>query len=72
MVFNGLLRVSSNMEMVPDLAESFEASEDGTRYTFTLRKDVRWHDGTPFTSADVACTMDALLDPATNTVRRSQ
>lgn len=72
MVFNGLLRVSSNMEMVPDLAESFEASEDGTRYTFTLRKDVRWHDGTPFTSADVAFTMDALLDPATNTVRRSQ
>jgi len=72
MIFNGLLRVSSNMEMVPDLAESFEASEDGKRYTFTLRKDVRWHDGTPFTSADVAFTMDALLDPATNTVRRSQ
>jgi len=72
MVFNGLLRVSSNMEMVPDLAESFEASEDGKRYTFTLRKDARWHDGKPFTSADVAFTMDALLDPATNTVRRSQ
>ena len=72
MVFNGLLRVSSNMEMVPDLAESFEASEDGKRYIFTLRKDVRWHDGKPFTSADVAYTMDALLDPATNTVRRSQ
>ncbi len=72
MVFNGLLKVSSNMEMVPDLAESFEASEDGKRYTFKLRQDVRWHDGQPFTAADVAFTIDALLDPATNTVRRSQ
>jgi peptide/nickel transport system substrate-binding protein len=72
MIFNGLLRVSSNMEMVPDLAASFEASEDGKRYTFRLRKDVLWHDGRPFTAADVAFTMDVLLDPKTNTVRRSQ
>lgn len=72
LIFNGLLRVSSNMEMVPDLAESFEASPDGKRYTFTLRKDVQWHDGQPFTAADVAFTMDVLLDPKTNTVRRSQ
>lgn len=71
-IFNGLLRVSSNMEMVPDLAESFETSEDGKRYTFKLRDNVKWHDGTPFTSADVAFTLDAILDPATNTVRRSQ
>lgn len=39
--------------------------------TFHLRKDVRWHDGEPFTSADVRFTLDKLLDEKTNTVRRS-
>ena len=38
--------------------------------TFALRKDVRWHDGEPFTAADVKFTYDAIMDERTNTVRR--
>ena len=37
----------------PDLAESWEVSEDLTVFTFRLRKDVTWHDGRPFTARDV-------------------
>lgn len=47
----------------PDLAERWEISEDGLTYTFYLRKNVKWHDGVPFTSADVKFTFDLYLDP---------
>jgi peptide/nickel transport system substrate-binding protein len=46
----------------PLLAERWEWSEDGKACTFHLRRDVRWHDGTPFTAADVAFTFAALFD----------
>ena len=44
----------------PGLAESWEPNEDGSVWTFNLRQGVTWHDGTDFTSADVAATMDRL------------
>ena len=44
----------------PDLAESWAWSADGTQLTFKLRQGVEWHDGKPFTSADVKCTWDML------------
>lgn len=47
----------------PLLAERWEWSEDGKSCTFHLRRDVRWHDGKPFTAADVAFTFKALFDP---------
>ena len=43
---------------IPDLASSWEVSDDGTVYTFNLRNDVTWHDGTPFTAHDVKATHD--------------
>lgn len=70
-IFNGLLKANENLELVPDLAESYSISPDGKVYTFKLRKNVVWHDGEPFTSEDVLFTFHKLLDPATNTVRRS-
>ena len=39
-------------------------SKDGLRYTFKLRRGVKWHDGQPFTAADVAFTRDVLMNPA--------
>lgn len=70
-VFSGLMRVNQSLEMVPDLAERYEISEDHTEYTFFLRKNIRWHDGQAFTAQDVKFTFDTILNPNTNTVRRS-
>src|SRR5260221_12771908 len=46
--------------IVPDLAESWSWNEDGKTLTFKLRSGVKWHDGKPFTAADVKCTIDLL------------
>ncbi|MBI4232993.1 MAG: ABC transporter substrate-binding protein [Chloroflexi bacterium] len=45
-------------ESIPDLAERWEVDPTGSIYTFYLRKDVNWHDGTPFTAADVVATYE--------------
>ena len=50
--------------IAPDLAERWDVSADGLLYTFRLRQGVRWHDGQPFTTADVKATLDRLLDPS--------
>lgn len=70
-IFNGLVKVDENLKFEPDLAESYTISPDGLVYTFHLKKNVKWQDGQPFTAADVKFTFDALLDPKTKTVRRS-
>jgi peptide/nickel transport system substrate-binding protein len=62
-LFEGLVRLNpQTLEMEPALAESWEHNADGTVYTFHLRHGVRWHDGEPFTAADVAFTFDAIFD----------
>ncbi|MEM8923856.1 MAG: ABC transporter substrate-binding protein [Actinomycetota bacterium] len=65
-LFDGLLELDPTQGYlpVPDLAESYEVSDDGLVYTFDLRDGVVWHDGVPFTSADVVFTLNAALDPA--------
>lgn len=60
-VYDGLLEYAPDATAQPSLAESWELSEDGLSLTFNLRRDVKWHDGEPFTSADVQFTfMDVL------------
>lgn len=51
------------IEVVPDLAESWEPNEDLTQFTFKLRSDALWHDGEPVTADDVKFTFDSVLDP---------
>src|SRR6266853_4422220 len=46
--------------IVPELAAGWTGNEDGSELTFALRKGVKWHDGKPFTAADVKCTLDLL------------
>jgi peptide/nickel transport system substrate-binding protein len=62
-VYNGLLRYDKNLRIEGELAESWEVSPDNLTITFHLRKDVRWHDGRPFTAADVLFTYRLLIDP---------
>ena len=60
-VYEGLFDYDNDGKMIPILAESYEMSADGKTVTFNLRKGVKWHDGKPFTSADVQFTvMDVL------------
>ena len=65
-VFNNLVVFDPNQKqnrldnIVPDLAESWTLSEDGSELTFKLRDGVKWHDGKPFTANDVKCTWDLL------------
>jgi peptide/nickel transport system substrate-binding protein len=70
MIFSGLAKVNEKLEMVPDLAEKWTVSKDGKIWTFYLRQDVKWHDGVPFTAADVKFTFDSILNPQVNSVRR--
>jgi peptide/nickel transport system substrate-binding protein len=60
---------NSMRSIVPDLATSWSWSEDGTELTFKLRPGVKWHDGKPFTAADVKCTYDLLLGKAKEKLR---
>ena len=63
LVFDGLVDVDDHLEVVPTLATSWETSTDGMLLTFHLLRGVRWHDGQPFTSADVKFTYDTIRDP---------
>jgi len=74
-VFNNLIvfdqhkRQVSLDTIVGELATSWSWNEDETALTFQLRQDVKWHDGKPFTAADVKCTWDLLLDKRPDKLR---
>jgi len=57
---------------IPELAERWEESEDHRTFTFHLRRGVRWHDGRPFTAADVRFTFERLLDPTVRAMHQRQ
>lgn len=63
LIFEGLTGINEYGEAIPALAESWIISGDGLDYVFTLRQDVLWQDGTPFTAADVDYTMSLLRSP---------
>lgn len=66
-VYNGLVKYDKNLNIVGDLAESFEISADGLTITFHLRRGVKWHDGAPFSARDVLYTYRVTIDPKTPT-----
>lgn len=67
-VYSSLVMRDSENNIVGDLADHWETSEDGRVWTFYLRQDVKWHNGKQFTSADVKASYDRLLN-AENPVR---
>ena len=65
-MYEKLLRMNpydGGWTIIPDLAESWEVSDDGKQYTFNLRKGVKWHNGDDFTAADVKATFDRRSNP---------
>lgn len=61
LLYNGLVELGDDGQPTPELAESWDVEEDGALYRFHLRDGVKWHDGAPFTSADVKFTFEELL-----------
>ncbi len=67
LIYNGLVKYDKDLKVVGDLAESWDVSSEGRVITFHLRRGVRWHDGVPFTAADVLYTYQVTIDPRTPT-----
>lgn len=65
LMFNTLVYLGNDMKFYPGLAKSWTISPDGTKYTFKLREDVKFHDGTPFSAEAVKFHFDRSVDPAT-------
>lgn len=69
-LFESLIdRHPDTLEPLPKLAAAWTISEDGKKYTFSLRRDVVWHDGVPFTADDVVFTFERIRDPAVDAAR---
>ncbi|MBM4463957.1 MAG: hypothetical protein FJ014_00050 [Chloroflexi bacterium] len=62
LIFNGLTRLNERSEVIPDLAERWDISDDCLSYVFYLRHDVLWHDEAPFSADDVVFTVQAMQD----------
>jgi len=56
-------RDNKTLEIVPLLADSWEISEDKLIYTFYIKKEIKWHDGVPFTSHDIVFSYNKIIDP---------
>ena len=71
LVYSGLLRSGKLERYQPDLAENYSVSHDGTVYTFKLRENLYWHDGTPFTARDVVFSIQMAQDDRVKSPKRS-
>jgi peptide/nickel transport system substrate-binding protein len=65
LLYNNLTRLTADMGIEPDLAESWKPSDDLTEWVFTLRPGVKFHDGSVLTAKDVEATFKAILNPDT-------
>ncbi len=67
----GLISITPDGKFVPSAAESWQITPDGLLYTFKLRKDVVFHDGTPLDAAAVKFSIDRIMDPTTRSSMRT-
>jgi len=66
LIFSGLMQYNENLELVPDLAESYDISSDQKVYTFRLKPNLTWQDGKELTARDVAFTYSIIQDTKNN------
>ena len=64
-LFEGLCRIDEDGEAIPGVARSWEANSDSTEFTFHLRRNAQWSDGTPLTAQDFVYGITRALSPAT-------
>ena len=67
-IFSGLVAVDRQLQVVPDLAESWEIGENGTRYTFKLRANAKFHNGRGVTAEDFKYSLERAADPRTGSL----
>jgi len=66
LLFSALVQTDANMNVIPDLAESYSVSDDGLVYTFALRNDVKFTDGTAVKASDVIFSYETIIENATS------
>ena len=71
-MFRGLFKLNNENELVPDMAASWQVSEDGKQYRITLREGIVWHDGVPFTGKDVKFTIESIQNPKNHSGLRKE
>ena len=67
-LFSGLVRLDDDLKPAPDIAQSWEVSDDGRTYTFYLRDDVMFHDGREVKAGDFKYSWERACDPATGSL----
>ncbi|MBF0343793.1 MAG: ABC transporter substrate-binding protein [Nitrospirae bacterium] len=65
-LYNGLVRLDGNLQVVPDIARKWTISDDGLTYRFVLRSDVVFHNGQPLTASDVVYSLKRIQAPQTH------
>lgn len=71
LIMDNLLRYDEKGEIIPHIAEKWEVTPDGKTWTFTIRKGIKFHDGTDLTAKEIKFNYDRLLDPNTKATRAS-
>ena len=65
LIYDGLIKTDKDLNLAPAMAQSWTYSRDCLDLTFKLRRDIKWHDGYPFTAADVVFTYETMINPKT-------
>ena len=71
LIYSGLMRMDADGNLVPDLADNVEVSEDGLQYTLHISDNAKFHDDTPVTADDVIFTVNKAKDPELKSPKRS-
>lgn len=69
-IYSGLMKVNEKGELLPDLAEKYEISDDGKTYVFTLKDNLKFHDGEKITSADILFTIESVQNELLKSPKR--
>lgn len=70
LIYSGLTRQDAEGKIIPDLAESYEMTEDGLTYTFVLKDNIYFHDGEKVTADDIVFTINTIKDPLNKSPRK--